>query len=111
MTTIIFLLLSIFTPVSSEQPNKHLIIFSADWCDYCNKAKNDIEKDNNHDKILSKYGIMYVDYDNNKEIVNIYKIEKIPTFIILDNHGNEIKRKVGYKNITDLLHFLINGGE
>tara|TARA_R110002020_G_scaffold266867_2_gene481893 strand:- start:246 stop:404 length:159 start_codon:yes stop_codon:yes gene_type:complete len=36
-----------------------------------------------------------------------YNIRYIPTTIICDRYGGELKREVGYVSIKEMLHFLV----
>lgn len=75
--------------------SKTLLIFSADWCEYCQKAKNDIEKDIHLSETVKQYEIIIIDYDIDKDAVSGYNIKTIPTFIVLKNN-KEVKRQIGY---------------
>ncbi len=76
--------------------NKTLLIFSADWCKYCQVAKNDINNDPELSETVKNYEIVILDYDVDKDAVRGYNIKTIPAFIVLENN-KEIKRKIGYK--------------
>lgn len=76
--------------------NKTLLIFSADWCKYCQIAKNDINTDAQLSETVKEYEVVILDYDLDKDAVNGYNIKTIPTFIILENN-KELRRKIGYK--------------
>lgn len=76
--------------------NKTLLIFSADWCKYCQIAKNDINTDPRLSETIKKYEIVIWDYDLDKEAVIGYNIKTIPTFIVLENN-KETKRQIGYR--------------
>lgn len=73
-----------------------LLIFSADWCKYCQIAKNDIDTDPYLVETIKQYEVIVLDYDLDKDAVAGYNIKTIPTFIVLENN-KEIKRQVGYK--------------
>ena len=49
---------------------------------------------------------MYINYDQSKDFVKSYNIKKIPTFILLNDKGKEIDRKVGYSGIKNLIEFV-----
>jgi thioredoxin 1 len=79
----------------SENNNKDiLVIFTADWCKYCQIMKKDIEQDQ---KIVSDKIVCYIDIDNhnNKDIIKQYKVKTIPDYCILRKRI-EIKRTRGY---------------
>lgn len=70
-----------------------VIDFYATWCPPCKKIAPLFEmlKCEYSDKIEFKS----VDVDENIELTSKYKIEAMPTFVLLDSHGNEIQRIVG----------------
>ena len=108
----IILLLSCIISIStvmafSQEPKckKVLLIFSADWCHYCQKAKEDMQTDPVLSNIMKNYEIVNIDFDNEKEIVRGHNIKMIPAFIIF-NDGTEINRQIGYRNSRELNRFL-----
>ena len=70
-----------------------VIDFYATWCPPCKKIAPLFEmlKCEYSDKIEFKS----VDVDENIELTSKYKIEAMPTFVLLDSLGNEIQRIVG----------------
>jgi thioredoxin-related protein len=47
-----------------------------------------------------------VDIDNNLMLSVDYKVRSVPTIVLLDDDGKEIKREVGMMNEQKLLDFL-----
>lgn len=86
----------------SESSKKDiLIVFTADWCKYCNKFKKEMRDDSSlKDKI-----VCYVDYDSNNDIIKEYRVSTIPDFILLRNKV-EVKRKVGYNNKQEFIKWI-----
>ena len=101
--TILIVLLN-NTAYSDEK--QYVMIFSAEWCGYCQQAQQDIEKENISEKISTKYKLIYIDFDTNKEVVKHYKVKQIPAFIILDKNNEESNRQVGYFGIRKFMKFL-----
>lgn len=68
-----------------------LIDFWAEWCNPC-KMMNPIL-----DEVVKEYNIDLVKYDadKDKEMLEKYSITSIPTYIVVDDQGKEIKRIVG----------------
>lgn len=75
---------------------KTLIIFSADWCQFCKVVNYDMKTDPELIETLKNYEIIILDYDVDKDAANGYNIKTLPAFVILENN-KEVKRKVGYK--------------
>jgi thioredoxin 1 len=88
-----------------ETDKKTLLIFGADWCKYCSKAKNDIEKDPKLSEIVKQYEIIEIDYDKDQDVVAGHNIKTIPSFIVFQN-GKEKRRLSGYSGPKQLLDFL-----
>lgn len=76
--------------------------FSASWCGPCKMLAQVIA--NAGDKITMP--IEDVDIDNNQDMAVKYGIRSVPTMVILDDSDNEITRKTGMMNETQLLQFL-----
>lgn len=100
-------LISMSTVLAFDGNNKKaLLIFSADWCQYCQVAKNDMEKDPQLSEIIKNYEIIELDYAIDKEVFIGYDVKVLPTFVIM-HKGKEIGRKVGYSNGANGLYKLL----
>ncbi len=89
----------------AKDQTKTLLIFSADWCKYCQVAKHDINKDPELSETIKNYEVILIDYDKDKDIVEGHNIKSIPSFIIFEG-GKEKSRLVGYKGPKHLNNFL-----
>lgn len=87
-----------------EEYKPTLIVFSADWCTYCHKAKADMEHDKKLSETIKKYLVVNANYDVDKDLVEGYNITKIPAFVVIE--GNQVTKKVGYNGASDLNKFL-----
>lgn len=79
-----------------------LLIFSADWCQYCNLLKEAINGD---PEMISDTIICFIDYDKRMDLVKEYKVKTIPDSFVYRNK-KEIKRKTGFKNKKDYIEWL-----
>lgn len=77
-----------------------ILIFSASWCGPC-KAYKEAVKD-----ILSSPNIICYDIDEYKELTQTYKIQAVPTTIVLDENGTEINRFLGPQTSSKLRELL-----
>jgi thiol:disulfide interchange protein len=75
--------------ISHDERNV-LVIFSADWCRYCNILKNEMPSMN-----LEGYVVCVVDTTNNNGIKDKNGVSALPTSIVMNN-GKEASRIVGY---------------
>ena len=82
---------------------KQLIFFSANWCSACQAMKPTVEQ------ISKQMGIPLNKIDTDYDVSNRdkYRVEKIPTLILLENN-QEIKRTVGAQSENQIKSF-ING--
>ena len=76
--------------------------FSASWCGPCKMLATVIA--NAGDKITVP--IENIDIDENQELAVQYGIRGVPTMVIVDDSGNEVTRKTGMMNESQLLEFL-----
>ena len=78
------------------------IKFYAEWCGPCKGLSMVIE--NAKDQITVP--IENIDIDQNIMESVTYGVRSVPTMILLDENGSELKRKVGMMNEAQLLEFL-----
>jgi thioredoxin 1 len=80
---------------------KKILYFTAMWCGPCKMMAPTIAE------LLSEgYLITKIDVDSNKELAIQYNIKSIPTFVLVEN-DNEILRKVGPQS-KESLKLLLN---
>ncbi len=75
-----------------------LIEFFADWCGFCTRQEPILEE-------LDKVWIGRVNTDENKEIARKYKINSLPSFILLKN-GEEVDRFTGLHSKFDIMNII-----
>ena len=71
-----------------------VLMFSADWCKYCKTAKKDLL---GHDDEVTEWNVEVVDTDMSPEMTKEYGVKTLPTFIYLNDAGEELDRVAGYK--------------
>lgn len=79
--------------------------FSASWCGPCRMMAPIMEDIS--DKYKGKYYFYQIDIDSAEEIANKFKIEAVPTIVILKN-GTEIARTSGYQEFDEIERFILN---
>ena len=79
-----------------------LLKFYAEWCQPCKMLSQVIK--NAGDKITVP--VEDVDIDNNLMMSVDFKVRSVPTLVLVDDSGKEIKREVGMMNEQKLLDFL-----
>lgn len=89
----------------AKKSNKTIFIdFYADWCSYCVEMDEETYTDPQvKEKLTQNYVLLKVDVDENPDLSSKYKAYSLPTIVIVDSSGNEIKRIIGYQTPEQLL--------
>lgn len=74
--------------------------FSASWCSPCRMLQHII------DSTSIQHEIESIDIDENVKMAQQYNVRGVPTLIMIDDVGNEIKRNVGMLTKEKLLEWL-----
>jgi thioredoxin 1 len=69
---------------------KHILYFTADWCNPCKKVKPIVEELNRDSAVK----FQLIDVDQELEMVKNMNVRSVPTFIVIED-GSEVKRTVG----------------
>lgn len=67
----------------------------ADWCGPCRMLSEDYFSRNDYKEVLSQCVLVKINTDNNQTLASMYRIESIPTLILMDSQGSEIDRITG----------------
>jgi thioredoxin-like negative regulator of GroEL len=81
--------------------NKGILYFSAPWCGPCKAMSPLVEQMEKKGQIKVKK--VNIDYD--ATLSQKYSVKSIPTMILTDLQGNEIKRNVGGMSEQQILEF------
>jgi thioredoxin reductase (NADPH) len=76
----------------------------ATWCPPCKRVSPII--DSSADILAGKVKFLKVNVDNFVDLSSTYNVKAMPTVLLLDPSGEELERKVGLDQITDLLQQL-----
>ena len=76
-----------------------VLMFSADWCGYCQVAKKDMME---HKEEVIPWMLEIVDVDTSRDMARDYKVKSMPTFVYLNSKGEEVDRLVGYTGYDKL---------
>jgi thiol-disulfide isomerase/thioredoxin len=79
---------------------KHILYFTADWCNPCQRTKPFAEE-----LINEGMDIRFIDADSNIELIKKFDIKSIPTFILIQD-DQEIARTNGAKTKQQLADFM-----
>jgi len=93
---------------TAQKSNKLLFVdFYANWCGYCKELDKKTYPDQGvQQRLEQKYVSVKVDVDQNPDLASKYSVYGLPTLIIMDANGNEIKRVEGYQTPSELLSIL-----
>jgi thioredoxin 1 len=75
--------------------------FYADWCGPCKALSTTIEKYYKGDVPIEN-----IDIDANNEMARQYNVRSVPLCVVVDENGNELRRKSGMMMIDDFENFL-----
>lgn len=78
------------------------IKFEASWCQPCKNMSRVLDGI----KEQLTVPIEAVDIDENADLAKQYGIRSVPTMVLVDDGGKELKRKVGAMREQELLAFL-----
>ena len=89
----------------AKATNKSVFVdFYADWCSYCKEMDSGAYTSTQvMEKLNQSYVLVKVDVDENPDLSTKYQAYSLPTMVILDSSGNEIKRITGYQTPDQLL--------
>jgi len=78
--------------------------FHTDGCSYCVEMDKETFTDPQViEKLTQNYVLLKVDVDENPDLSLKYRAYSLPTMVIVDSSGNEIKRIIGYQTPEQLL--------
>lgn len=78
-----------------------ILKFSAEWCGPCKMLANVLEKYYDGDVQIEN-----IDIDENQEVAIRYGIRGVPTVVLLDDSGSELRRKTGMMMIDEFEKFI-----
>jgi thiol-disulfide isomerase/thioredoxin len=79
----------------------HVLYFTAEWCNPCQRTRPVAEE-------LKREGVIdfiFIDADTEIELVQKFGIKSIPTYLLIKD-GSEVKRMNGAKTKQDFLDFV-----
>ena len=80
---------------------KHVLYFTADWCNPCQRTRP-IAEELRRDGLID---FIFVDADTEIKLLQEFGIKSVPTYILIED-GKEIKRMNGAKTRQEFLDFV-----
>ena len=81
---------------------KHVLYFTADWCNPCKKVRPIVEE-LNREQIIAKFFMIDADIEN--DMVSDFRVKSVPTFVLIKDN-KEVSRTTGAKTKEELLSFI-----
>ena len=70
---------------------RHILYFTADWCNPCKKVRPVVDELNRESQDVK---FQVIDADSEIELIKSFQVRSVPTFIVFQD-GKEIKRVTG----------------
>ena len=83
-----------------------LVELYAPRCSACQQFDSQVMANPEVQSKLSGYSVMRINVDTDQENASHFKTSVIPTLVLLDANGKEIRRNVGYMDVNEFLGFL-----
>ena len=80
---------------------RHILYFTAEWCNPCKRTRP-IAEELDRDNVIK---FQFIDADDNGDLCRKFEIKSIPTFILIEE-GKETKRMNGAKTKEQIEEFL-----
>ena len=92
----------------AKADNKRVLVdFTATWCGWCTKLKNEVfDKKEFSDYAAKNLVLVSIDADQNRELVDKYKVSGFPTVMVMDGEGKVVDQIVGFKPLEGFLETL-----
>jgi thiol:disulfide interchange protein len=91
----------------AKEEDKHvLLIFTADWCSFCEEMKKTTLQDEAVKKAMEKYVVYTVDTDKERPLAVKYDVSTIPAYVIINNEEKVLKKDKGYKGSKNFERWL-----
>jgi thioredoxin 1 len=82
---------------------KHILYFTADWCNPCKRVKPIVEELNRDSAVK----FQFIDVDQETEMAKNMNVRSVPTFIVIED-GSEVKRVTGVQTREQLQELMSN---
>ncbi len=83
--------------LAKEGNKATLVEFRAQWCAWCKKMEKEVYTQGDVIALSDRVVFARADEAQRKDLMKKYGVRGLPTAVILDRNGREIKRIVGYK--------------
>ncbi len=90
--------------VKAKETGRPIMIdFYADWCGPCKMLDAETYSDDRVAAASTNLVMVRIDVDRNQLLSSQYRVESIPTIVVLNAEGTEINRAVGFMGVGPML--------
>jgi thiol-disulfide isomerase/thioredoxin len=82
------------------------VLFTADWCAYCKKMKEETLPNAEVKQAMMSYIMVIVNTDQNRQIAQKYSVRVLPTFVITNNTEKVLKSGQGFQDAQTFAQWL-----
>lgn len=85
-----------------------LLVFGARWCVWCQKFSRDVMPNQRIASRLSarKATVVRVDVDKRRDLSERYGVKELPTMVLVDSEGRELRRMSGFATVREFLGWI-----
>lgn len=83
-----------------------LVDFMADWCGWCKELDRTTYRDPEVVKLSEKFVTVKVNTDHHPALGAKYASQGLPTIVVLDSKGGEVRTQVGFSEAEPFAKFL-----
>lgn len=87
-----------------------MIDFYATWCGPCKMLDAQTYSDDRVAAASTNLLMVRIDVDKNQELAQYYNVQSIPTIVVLNSEGKEMRREVGFIGVGPMLSLMETGG-
>lgn len=94
--------------LARQEGSEVLLVFGARWCVWCQKFARDVMPNQRIASRLSekRATVVRVDVDNRNDLAERYGVKSLPTMVLLDHQGREVKRMSGFATVREFLGWI-----
>jgi thiol:disulfide interchange protein DsbD len=94
---------------AKESGRPVMVDFYADWCGPCKMLDKQTYSDDRVAAASTNWVMVRIDVDRNQALASYYNVQSIPTIMVLNAEGKEIRREVGFIGVGPMLTLMEKG--